>query len=660
MSKLIKHLFVGIILFLCVLSKIKAQEIYFVDVKNRLGKLQLDKCSFEIFQPQPSKVPAVIAFNPDGKLYSASASGSIINTYNSVTGGEVLVKNLGVGNTFGAMSADSTGLFYIMSSGNDLGYTFDPKTSAQKSLGTFSINGMTTQSAGNFEFHQGGVYFTNGAAIINLNLKDPANCSVYATLPTADDIFTGIFDYYVCNEKKTYVVSINPTDTFPISNIYEFNWIDKSFKKVCTPAVKISRLTERFGYVPPPKIDTTFTTAATCDPTKINKKETQISTSLLGCNSYITTTYFQQNDTTRHDSIDCKRKIAAYSDTARITISGNCKKILINTFTPAPRRNDSTTTFVRFCEGDSTFVSNNWVKETTVYTNLFRNIYGCDSTSFLVITAAPPHDTIFKSRNICAGDTIKVGRFLVSKSGKYISPIPNNLTCDTAILLTVTVITPDTTVVNRVSCNPANVGTKLAKIVNPLGCYNYTRTNTTLTRNPSLTVHIADIYKIRLGDSLILSPILNFSAKKVKWLGTDSLVFSCDSCLTTTVKPTQSASVRFQAVNDDDCKVETEFKIIIDPNRHIYIPDAFSPNGDNINDIFTIYGDYQVDRVKTLKIFDRWGNLVYEQDNLQPNTGWDGKFLGAYLSPDSFTYFAIIKFTDGVETIYKGDVKLIK
>ena len=653
---MIKRFIFPVLFFLCFLQNLAAQEVYFVDIKQRLGKLQLDQCSFQIFKPQPSTVPKIIAFNPNGKLYGIG-NGSQITDYNAATGSETLVKNLTGGININSMTCDSTGLFYLTSSTNDGISTFDPGTSTQKFIGSIGISGLATHPTGNFEFHQGGVYFTNDSAIVTLNTADPINSKIYALLPNSD-VLTGMFDYYVCNQKKTYVVSINPTDTFPISNIYEFNWTDKSFKKVCSPAVKISRLTARYGFVPPPKIDTTYTTAATCDETLTKKPSTQKNTSLLGCETYVTTSYFIQNDTIRHDTIDCKRKVAAYSDTLRTTVSGNCKRIKINNFTPAPRRNDSTTTIVRFCEGDSTFVSNNWVKETTVYSNLFRNIYGCDSTSFLRITAAPPHDTIFKSKNICRGDTIKVGRFKVFESGDYISPIPNNLTCDTAILLSVKVISPDTTIVNRVSCNQANVGTKLLKIINPLGCYNYTLTHTMYSDNPNLTLHIGDVYHIRLGDSLILSPILNFIPQKIKWQ--DSLLFSCDTCLTTVIKPKESAILHLSVTNDDDCMIETSIKIFVDPNRHIFIPTAFSPNGDSVNDIFTVYGDYQVQTIKTLKVFDRWGNLVFEQDNLQPNTGWDGKFKGENLSPDIFTYFTVIKFTDGEEITYKGDVKLIK
>jgi len=58
----------------------------------------------------------------------------------------------------------------------------------------------------------------------------------------------------------------------------------------------------------------------------------------------------------------------------------------------------------------------------------------------------------------------------------------------------------------------------------------------------------------------------------------------------------------------------------------LFVPNAFSPNGDGMNDYFEIVGIGSYEKVK-LKIFNRWGNLVYQSENYGPagDGFWDGK-----------------------------------
>ncbi|MFQ5584854.1 MAG: gliding motility-associated C-terminal domain-containing protein, partial [Calditrichia bacterium] len=72
----------------------------------------------------------------------------------------------------------------------------------------------------------------------------------------------------------------------------------------------------------------------------------------------------------------------------------------------------------------------------------------------------------------------------------------------------------------------------------------------------------------------------------------------------------------------------------------VYLPNVFSPNGDGVNDYFFVQASPQVERVISLKIFDRWGGLIFEATNFTPNDrgyGWDGSFnnkkidIGVYL-----------------------------
>ena len=97
--------------------------------------------------------------------------------------------------------------------------------------------------------------------------------------------------------------------------------------------------------------------------------------------------------------------------------------------------------------------------------------------------------------------------------------------------------------------------------------------------------------------------------------------------------------------------------------RPVYIPNVFSPNGDGENDVFFIQAGPSVVEIKSFLVFNRWGESVFEINNVPPNSesfGWNGTFRGEILNPGAFAYFAEIEFIDGIVEIYKGDVVLLR
>ena len=95
----------------------------------------------------------------------------------------------------------------------------------------------------------------------------------------------------------------------------------------------------------------------------------------------------------------------------------------------------------------------------------------------------------------------------------------------------------------------------------------------------------------------------------------------------------------------------------------LYIPNAFSPNFDGINDYFIILDGGDVINIKLLRILDRWGELVFEANDFMPNDrsyGWDGTFKGKPVSNGVYAYFSEILFRDGSRKIISGDVSVIR
>jgi gliding motility-associated-like protein len=111
------------------------------------------------------------------------------------------------------------------------------------------------------------------------------------------------------------------------------------------------------------------------------------------------------------------------------------------------------------------------------------------------------------------------------------------------------------------------------------------------------------------------------------------------------------------------CIARDMVTVVVRKIRDIYIPNAFSPDNNGINDLFTIYGGKAAESILELRIYNRWGGLVYEGKFLPLNdetVGWNGQFRGRPLDPEVFAFYALIRFIDGEEIIYKGDIQLIR
>ncbi len=85
-----------------------------------------------------------------------------------------------------------------------------------------------------------------------------------------------------------------------------------------------------------------------------------------------------------------------------------------------------------------------------------------------------------------------------------------------------------------------------------------------------------------------------------------------------------------------------------------YIPNAFTPNGDGINDVFRVNGLYKNINFR-MYLYNRWGQLVYESDNI--DKGWDGTSKGSYCEPDSYVWILNVGFL-GQDIITQGDIVL--
>ncbi len=190
-------------------------------------------------------------------------------------------------------------------------------------------------------------------------------------------------------------------------------------------------------------------------------------------------------------------------------------------------------------------------------------------------------------------------------------------------------------------------------------------TTITLTEPDPLTIDLGDNITIELGDSMMLEPQTTGVYDTIYWQSTTSFS-SCELdpfCLNPIVTPTDVTNITATVIDENGCFAQDQLVIFVAKERFVYIPNAFSPNGNPDNQIFTIYGGKDVKQINEFKVFGRWGEALFEAKDFQPNDssyGWDGRFKGKEMNPGVFVYFAEIEFIDGRVLIYKGDVTLMK
>ncbi|HFC01387.1 MAG TPA: T9SS type B sorting domain-containing protein, partial [Phaeodactylibacter sp.] len=172
-----------------------------------------------------------------------------------------------------------------------------------------------------------------------------------------------------------------------------------------------------------------------------------------------------------------------------------------------------------------------------------------------------------------------------------------------------------------------------------------------------IEMNLGDDQTIELGDSVQLFPIYNFVPAGVIW----SANTPCSDCLNQFVSPTYQTTYTLTMLNDEGCVTTDAITILVEKNRHVFIPNVFSPDDNGFNDIFYINAGQDVKEVKNFRIYNRWGAEIFVQEHFQPNDplmGWDGTFKNKNMNPGVFVYFAEIEFLDGRVEIYKGDVTL--
>lgn len=135
---------------------------------------------------------------------------------------------------------------------------------------------------------------------------------------------------------------------------------------------------------------------------------------------------------------------------------------------------------------------------------------------------------------------------------------------------------------------------------------------------------------------------------------------SCANCSITIASPMESMPYIISARDTNGCTASTEVNIRVVPEYPVFVPNAFSPGGnDDRNAFFEVFGNKEAWKQMHIQIFSRWGEKVY--DTYDKNFKWDGMYKGKYLSGGVYVYSLKITWIDNFSrNDIKGSITLLR
>ena len=248
------------------------------------------------------------------------------------------------------------------------------------------------------------------------------------------------------------------------------------------------------------------------------------------------------------------------------------------------------------------------------YTENFLDVSGCDSTINLQLSFRDLPNIIIDT-TICNGQVMLIGDEPISTSGNYQRTLTDRFGCDSMIDLTLVV------------------------------------------RDPLVSFDLQN-QSIALGESISYDlQEQQSNLQSFNWFANPGII--CEDCPVGSYIPLENTIISINAVDNNNCVVRDSFQVIVNKDYRFYIPNIFSPNDDGNNDVFTIYPTQALAIVNSMRIFDRWGTLIYETLDTF-NVQWDGTHKNVQLNVGTYVYMAEVVFIDGKTKILTGSVHLLR
>ena len=281
--------------------------------------------------------------------------------------------------------------------------------------------------------------------------------------------------------------------------------------------------------------------------------------------------------------------------------------------------------------------------DSTTYIIEGTNNSGCKGYDTIVLSVIKPFDMLVSPDDtLCSGKALQLNAFQADRYTWYPSVGLN------ANDIANPVATPtSTTKYQVIGYDNHNCFTDTGYVMITVGSSPY------LIIGPDITA--------TSGSTITLSPaVLNGEITTYSWSPATNL--SCSNCSAPVLTVTGNATYELTVKNRMGCVVSDTVNVVtFCKSAQVYVANAFTPDGDGLNDLLIVRGVGIT--VKSFRIFNRWGNLVFEKQNFSPNDpkyGWDGKVKGILAGPDVFVYVAEVICDNGTSYMYKGNATILK
>jgi hypothetical protein len=274
---------------------------------------------------------------------------------------------------------------------------------------------------------------------------------------------------------------------------------------------------------------------------------------------------------------------------------------------------------------------------------------------------------------ICEGDVFQVGDQTTNTPGYQEITIPAADGCDSIVQLSLEIVLTTSASIGDTICEgdlfelydiiTMEEGVYETILTNAGGCDSVLEVSlTVLTQGEG--VSLAPSQGVMLGETISLQPAA-FDPRftSFAWYDEDFNLLGEDRQLHN-YQATQNTTLYFEAFDQYGCGSLDSTQVLVDnSNAKLYLPNAFSPDNNGINDYFRYYSSVALDRVEYFAIYDRWGGLVFQSDIALDGSsfkGWDGRIGKREAGPGVYVYYLEAIFLDGTRQRYSGDVVLIR
>lgn len=206
---------------------------------------------------------------------------------------------------------------------------------------------------------------------------------------------------------------------------------------------------------------------------------------------------------------------------------------------------------------------------------------------------------------------------------------------------------------------PPGIITAHLKTSIPFGCSDTISKNVTIFPLPDIK-----------GPKEITTPVgfavtlpFTYSPNVSTWTWAPVTDLDCPTCANPSANPTFSTEYRVTVTDENGC-VNTDSILVktLCNDKNYFLPNTFSPNGDGVNDRFYPRGS-NLYNIQSIRIFNRWGQIVFERKNFPANSdsdGWDGTINGHPAPPDVYLYIVEVICNNAQVVALHGDVTLIR